>query len=74
MGSSSVRCSAYALRPGEAEAAVAIPGTMQQVVRDALDSATGTADATRVLADVEAVVDGCLGYVVCPWRVWYVCR
>lgn len=62
VGSSSVRCSAYALRPGGA--AVAIPGTMWQVVRDALDPATGAADATRVLADVEAVVDGCLGCVL----------
>lgn len=61
VGSSSVRCSAYALRPGGR--AVAIPGTMAQVARDALDPATGTADAERVLADVEAVVDGCLGYV-----------
>ena len=67
MGSSSVRCSAYALRPEGT--VVAIPGTMRQVIRDALDPATGTADATRVLADVEAVVDGCLGYVVTCWVV-----
>lgn len=63
VGSSSVRCSAYVLKP--CGRAVAVPGTMAQVVRDALDPATGTADAEKVLADVEAVVDGCLGYVGC---------
>jgi hypothetical protein len=57
-----VRCSAYVLRPG-GQAAAAVPGTMRQVVRDALDPATGTAEAAAVLADVEAVLDGCLGFV-----------
>ncbi len=62
MGSSSVRCSAYVLRPGGQ--AVAVPGTLCQVTRDALDPATGTAEAGRVLEDVEAVVDGCLRCVL----------
>ena len=51
VGSSSVRCSAYALRPSGA--AVAIPGTMWQVVRDALDPVTGTADAAALIRAVE---------------------
>lgn len=62
IGSSSIRCSAYVLRPG-GKAPVAVPGTMRQVVRDALDPTTGTVDAIKVLAGVEAVLDGCLGYV-----------
>lgn len=49
--------------PDQTSRAVAIPGTMAQVARDALDPATGTAEAENVLADVEAVVDGCLRYV-----------
>lgn len=71
VGSSSVRCTAYALRPGGR--AVAVPGTMAQVLRDALDPGTGTADAGRVLADVEAVVDGCLGCVRACLHVWGLC-
>lgn len=64
-----MRCSGYVLRPNGPP--VAIPGTMRQVVRDALDPKTGTADAEMVLADVEAVVNGCLGYVhVYMWGGW----
>ena len=60
MGSSSVRCSAYVLRPGGG-AVTAVPGTMRQVKRDAINPVDGTADAETVLADVETVISGCLG-------------
>jgi len=54
MGSSSVRCSAYVLRP---EGGVTfIPGTLAQVKRDAIRP-DGTADAEQVLQDVETVLD-----------------
>lgn len=56
MGSSSVRCSAYVLRPTGVSF---IPGTLAQVKRDAIGP-DGTANAERVVQDVEAVVDGCL--------------
>ena len=56
MGSSSVRCSAYVLKR---DGVVPVPGTLVQIQRDAIQ-ADGTADAEKVLRDVEAVIDGCL--------------
>jgi len=57
IGSSSVRCSAYVLRVDRSVTFVS--GTLAQIKRDAIEI-DGTADAEKVLHDVETSVDECL--------------
>lgn len=57
MGSSSVRCSAYVLKP---DGVRFIPGSLRQVKRDAINPKDGTADAEQIVTDIETVIDGCL--------------